>query len=178
MAGSSVDPATGRSRGPALLALAVATVAMAAETQPKTGLIELAPEAMRALLDQASKMTEAYLRSDYVAMVDFTYPPLVRELGGREAAVAKFRKMDQEMAASFGSYEIVESKAGKVLACARTPKKQLQCVLDQRQTVRIAYVGLIRSQIDLLAFSDDGGKRWTFQGEARMPRGSGNRFPS
>lgn len=148
-----------------LLALTLAPAAMAAEKQPKGDRVELAAEARRALFDQASRMAEAALRSDHVAFTDFMYPRVVREAGGREAMVAKLQQMERGMKAD--GAQIVESKVIKVLACVQTPK-QVQCVLDQRQGIRVRD-GLIRNQSDLLAFSDDLGKRWTFLGAGQSP---------
>lgn len=106
----------------------------------------------------AREMADATLKGSFETVIDHTYPPVVRMLGGREAAIrtsADVFKRLAEQGMSITSYAVSEPTA--VLA----EGAHTFAVLPTKMEMKFKE-GRILSKSYILGISADGGKSWTF----------------
>ncbi|MGC4001280.1 MAG: hypothetical protein QM767_29015 [Anaeromyxobacter sp.] len=144
-----------RSLAALALGLLLATSAAAA---PLGTPVELSPPARDALLEQAALALNAASQSDHVTAVAFTYPRLVKLMGGPDEAVQRLIEGQAGMRAQ--GVMAPQLALNGLLGCVQVGR-QLQCALDEAQRIPTPK-GMVRSQHDLIAFSDDRGAHWTF----------------
>lgn len=134
------------------LAFAVALAAPAPAAAP------LSAKAESALRAQTTRLFDAWIRGDDEEFVRSLYPGLVRALGGSPRAVETIRSQRAQLAQA--GFSTTTSTVGKVRSCVRVAK-ELQCVVEGSQVMRTPK-GRLTVQTATIAFSKDGGVRWTF----------------
>lgn len=107
---------------------------------------------------QANEMGKAFIGGDYQTFVRYTYPQLVKVMGGEMMMMAQLKKMSDDMKAQGMSCKRISF--GDVSPVVKS-QNELQCTLSQQTEIVLASGGLITSST-LIAFSTDGGVRWTF----------------
>lgn len=150
---SSPAPAATPSPGPA------------AAARPPARPVELPEAAARALREQLQAMNDAGRRGDRAALVAAMHPRIVQELGGRQRAMEQLAELEKGMKAQGAVVE--EAKVKGVRACVRAGN-QLQCLVEGTQLIRVPG-GNLRGETETVAFSDDGGRRWTFVASGQSP---------
>lgn len=107
--------------------------------------------------EEAEKMGLSLIRKDYEGYVRFSYPDIVKEMGGAKKMAAAIEKQMKSM----------EEKAQIVSLSYGEPSviiiegKELQCTLPQEMILNTPQ-GKLRSQSTLIAISRDSGKHWYF----------------
>jgi hypothetical protein len=133
--------------------MAMLTVLLVAGAQSFT----LPEAAARSLRQQFDQMSQAALRKDDGAVVKAMYPPVVRGMGGEAQVLRMLEDARHEIEAGGG---VITSTLVAIRKCARQ-SAQIQCLLHGKQIIRVPE-GRLESDTATLAFSDDGGVRWTF----------------
>ncbi|OWK40794.1 hypothetical protein [Fimbriiglobus ruber] len=116
---------------------------------------EPSKEAVRKL---AAEVGDATVAGDYAKVIDNTYPTLVKELGGRDKALAAAEAAMKQLAAkgfAIKKYEVGEPD--KFYTEGDNTFVVLPAVLHMALPV-----GKIRTKSYLLGISSDGGKTWKF----------------
>ena len=106
---------------------------------------------------QAEQMGNALLQRDYKTFVTFTYPTVVKEMGGAEKMAGSIRKQMEDMQKSATILSITYGQPSTVIS----EGKELQCTVPQEMIIKTAQ-GKIKSTSTLLAFSSDKGEHWHF----------------
>jgi hypothetical protein len=114
--------------------------------------------------EQARKMSDAFLREDFEALFDATYPKIFELAGGREQMLAAIKADAESWRAQkirLLSYEVgepgeVKSAGAKLVSVVPTEMK-----MDFPGT-------LYTLKSYMLAISEDGGKVWKFVGGANL----------
>lgn len=133
---------------PLLFSLA-ATAGLAAADDPA------APPAVKRLAETVAAATVA---GDHKTVIALTYPPVVKEMGGADKAVAATAKLMDELRAKGITLTAVKvGEPGKPV----TGGGKTYVVVPTR-TELAAPQGTVRSKSFLLAISTDAGKTWTF----------------
>jgi hypothetical protein len=107
---------------------------------------------------QAEEMGEALLRKDYVAFTRFTYPKILKEMGGSPKLAASIEKQMKEM----------ENQGVKILSLSYGVPSSVvkhhgewQCTLP-REMILTTSQGRILAKSTLIAISVDQGNNWYF----------------
>ena len=115
-------------------------------------------EMLDRLNEQATEMGTALMKKDFNKVVDFSYPELIKQAGGKKQMVEAIEKgvKKAEMAGntvvgvSFGEPSAIIEEAG-----------ELQCTLTQQTTMKTTG-GNASFEATLIAISNDKGYNWTF----------------
>lgn len=129
------------------------------------GTFALSEAAAVVLRRQLQQMTDAAQRGDDAAVVRFMYPRVVQAMGGRAAAEQQVEAARRSLSAD--GAEVASVTVGDIRGCARA-RKQIQCVIEGAQEIRVSG-GRLRAQTETLAFSSDDGKHWTFLSGGQDP---------
>jgi hypothetical protein len=107
---------------------------------------------------QAQEMGNALVRKDYKTFVEFSFPKILKEMGGKEKMAESIAKQMQGLE-SAGS-RIISISAGDPAAFIKAGK-ELQTTIQQQMTIKVKE-GKIVSKTTLIAISQDNGKHWYF----------------
>ncbi|HMH21166.1 MAG TPA: hypothetical protein VK563_05300 [Puia sp.] len=107
---------------------------------------------------QAEVMGQAFMKGDYKTFAHYTYPQIIRMMGGEKVLTTQLVKITNNMkeqgmtfsSIGFGDVSKIEKKNG-----------QLQCTIPQHTTIKVP-TGRAVSTSTLIAISTDAGKSWTF----------------
>jgi hypothetical protein len=126
----------------------------------------LSEPAKQALREQAQQMMDAAKKEDDAVVLRFMYPKVVEKMGGIEQT----RKMVEAARLSMkkDGATLISTAIGDIRGCEKVDA-QFQCVIEGTQVIRISG-GRLASQTEMLAFSDDGGKNWTFLHGGQDPK--------
>lgn len=106
----------------------------------------------------AKEMLDAFVKGDYAKTIDFTYPGVVKELGGRKKAIEMTETAMKEMKAKGIEFKEVKlGDPGEFL----TEGKNTFVVVPTINEMTFPK-GTLRGKFYLLGISPDGGKSWTF----------------
>ncbi len=112
----------------------------------------------------ATRMYEAFLRNDLHTFARYTYPQLVRLMGGEATLIATLEKGLREMRGQGVSFQSVSVGTVRRIVSAG---RELHVVLPITIVMRVPG-GELHSQAHLLGISADGGRQWTFIDTARL----------
>lgn len=107
---------------------------------------------------QAEQMGAALIRKDYAAFTAFTYPSIMKDMGGKEKMTGTIRSQMESI--EQGGARITALSYGTPAAIIKE-KKELQCTLPQIMTMQVPG-GKIIAKTTLIAISLDDGNRWYF----------------
>lgn len=107
---------------------------------------------------QAEQMGKALLQKDYKTFVTFTYPKLLKQMGGEEKMSGSIAQQMKSMAMS--GTKIVALNYGAPTPVIKAGK-ELQCTIPQ-QMIMMSGNNKIAAKTTLIAISEDKGKRWYF----------------
>lgn len=148
-----------------MLTTLLLAVTLTASPPPKAGVFTLPEAASRTLREQLARMNEAAVRADDAAVVRSMYPRVVQAMGGRTEAQRKVEKTRLSMNSDGAT--ILSATVGEVRGCAKAGK-QIQCVVEGTQVIRVSG-GRLLAETETLAFSSDDGAHWTFLGGGQDP---------
>jgi len=148
-------------------------LALAASLMATPAAFTLPAPAANALRQQLERMNAAALRDDDDAVVKSMYPKLVQAMGGSAQARKKVEEMRLGIKAD-GAVAL-SAKVGAIRGCDRV-RKQVQCVVEGTQVIRVTG-GRLFVGTETIAFSDDGGARWTFLSGGQDPEVLRSMFP-
>lgn len=107
---------------------------------------------------QANSMGQAFLKGDYETFARYTYPPLLKAMGGESRMAATLRQTVVGMQAKGMSFSsIVVDSPSKIVKSG----SEFQCTLQQHTTIKLVN-GKAVATSTLIAISKDGGKNWLF----------------
>lgn len=106
---------------------------------------------------QAEQMGNALLQKDYKTFVTFTYPPIVKQMGGADKMAGSIHKQMEEMQRSATIQSITYGQPSAVIS----EGQELQCTVPQEMIIKTQQ-GKIKTVSTLLAFSRDKGAHWYF----------------
>jgi hypothetical protein len=111
-----------------------------------------------AVQQQAKLMGEAFLKNDYETFARYTYPAIVKAMGGSKRMISALSQTVNDMRAKgmFFSGISVDSPSNIVRS-----GKELQCTLQQHTVIKLANGRAVVTST-LIAISQDGGKDWWF----------------
>jgi lysophospholipase L1-like esterase len=112
----------------------------------------------------ATRMFQAFASGDLEAFVKYTYPALVKAMGGEAKMVAFLQQGVAEMKKEGFAVKSSEFGAPKKMVTAGS---ELQTLLSFKQ-VMSAPGGELHSEGWLIGFSGDGGRSWTFVDAAKV----------
>lgn len=107
---------------------------------------------------QATEMGNALLKKDYISFVEFAYPKIVRQMGGKEKMAGSIQQQMEGI--EKGGSHIVALDYGDPSTIIKE-KKELQCTIPQTMTLRISG-GRVLSKTTIIAISQDNGEHWYF----------------
>jgi hypothetical protein len=137
----------------------VLTAIALAGAEPPPAAWELPPDEVEGLRAQLGQMHAAARSGDFARVVKFTYARVVQGFGGPAGALRAMARMREQMAAD--GAEIYRSEVAPAApACVRAGER-VQCVVGGAHYVRVAGKEY-RGETQTLAFSEDGGRHWTF----------------
>jgi len=116
------------------------------------------PAQATALKTQAEACADALLKQDYKQMAYYTYPPIIKAMGGTDKTVAQLTKTIGQMQANGLVFKAVT--IGEVKDITRSKGDLYSIVQDILQLSMNGTV--ITKSSYLLAYSHDNGKRWYF----------------
>lgn len=115
-------------------------------------------EASQNLKQQASKMGAAFVSGDYTTFANYTYPLILKSMGGASKMVEVLNRTTNEMKAQGMSFSnITFDEPSKIVKSG----KELQATIAQHTEIRLSQ-GRLVSTSTLLAMSTDNGINWTF----------------
>jgi hypothetical protein len=106
----------------------------------------------------ATKMSNAFLKADYITFAKFTYPRVLQTIGGVNNMVATLSKTTATMQAQGISF--IDIKFGYPSAIVNSGE-ELQCTLLQHTEIKTPNRVIIITST-LIAISTDKGNNWTF----------------
>ena len=107
---------------------------------------------------QANEMGQAFIKGDYQTFARYTYPTLVKAMGGESHMAMILSQTVNDMQAkgmTFSSINI--DNPAKIVKSGN----ELQCTLQQHTTIKLTK-GRAVATSTLIAISKDGGKNWLF----------------
>ncbi|MBO0939186.1 hypothetical protein J2I47_21705 [Fibrella sp. HMF5335] len=107
---------------------------------------------------QATELAEALPRGQYQKVPLYTHPKIVGLMGGPAKMVARMTEQTTTMKQQ--GIRFVSASIGQPSAVV-TVGKELQCVVPQTVVLQMPQQR-IAQRSSLIAFSEDGGKRWVF----------------
>jgi hypothetical protein len=112
----------------------------------------------QALKEQVSQMGNALIRKDYKTFVSFSYPSIVKQMGGSEKMAATIAGQMKGM--EDNGQQIVSFSYGEPTPMVKAGK-ELQSTIQQQMTVKVKQ-GKIAAKSTLIAISQDNGQHWYF----------------
>jgi hypothetical protein len=116
-------------------------------------------QAEKNLINQVNTAGKYLLHKDYEAYVDYIYPAIVKETGGKEAIIRIIRNQMKNF--ELDGITITELKFGIPSPIIEEPNGELQAVITQSHTMRKGDEK-ISPDGALVAVSTDKGKNWKF----------------
>lgn len=113
--------------------------------------------AQSSVKQQAEEMGRALSSKDYKTFVTFSYPAIVKEMGGAQKMAAAIQQQMQSMEQTA---QIVSISFGEPSSVIREGN-ELQCTVPQQMTLKTAQGTLVTSST-LIAISQDEGNHWYF----------------
>ena len=108
--------------------------------------------------EQANTMGQAFLKGDYQTFAKYTYPALLRAMGGASRMAATLTQTINDMQAKGMSFNsVVVDSPTKIVKSSN----ELQCTLQQHTTVKLPN-GRAVATSTLIAISEDNGQNWFF----------------
>ncbi len=115
-------------------------------------------EATPNLKQQVNKMGVAFVSSDYKAFAAYTYPLILKSMGGASKMAAVLTKSTNDMKAQGMSFtNITFDEPSKIVKSG----KELQATIAQHTEIKLSQ-GRLVSTSTLIAVSADNGVSWTF----------------
>ena len=116
------------------------------------------PKATANLQQQVNVMGQAFLKGDYKTFADYTYPGLLKMMGGKDKMETVMKGIMDGMKSSGMKFNKISFDApGKIVKVG----KQLQGTVIQHLDIKLTKGGAVSTSA-LIAISDDDGDRWTF----------------
>lgn len=110
------------------------------------------------LQDQTKKMSTAFLNSDYKAFANYTYPLILKSMGGATRMANVLTKTTDDMKEQGMSFSnITFSEPSKIVRSG----KELQATIAQHTEIKLTQGKLLITST-LIAVSIDNGVNWTF----------------
>jgi hypothetical protein len=110
------------------------------------------------IVQQAKLMGQSFLIHDYHKFAGFTYPAIVKALGGESSMIAILNGSAANMSAQgMVISEMTYEGPSKVVI----NHGELQCTIVQHTIFKLSN-GKVTASSTLIAFSSDGGKNWKF----------------
>lgn len=106
---------------------------------------------------QAEQMGQALLNKDYKTFVQYTYPTILKQMGGADKMARSIRKQMEDMQKSATILSVSYGQPSAVIK----EGNELQCTIPQEMVVKLQQ-GKVKSTSTLLAFSADKGEHWYF----------------
>jgi hypothetical protein len=107
---------------------------------------------------QATWMGNALMTKDYQTFVNYTYPAIMKQMGGRDKMAEAIKKQMQG----------IEEAGSKIIALSYknpttpiTAGKELQCTITQEMSLQVKG-GKVLAASTLIAISKDNGAHWYF----------------
>jgi hypothetical protein len=123
------------------------------QTKPLTG--SLTDSNIR---QQANAMAQAFLNGNYQTFAKYTYPPLVKAMGGESRMAATLTQTISDMQTKGMAFNAITFDSPAKIVKSNN---ELQCTLQQHTTIKLAN-GKAVATSTLIAISEDGGKNWLF----------------
>jgi hypothetical protein len=115
-------------------------------------------EAPQNIKQQAAKMGAAFVSSDYKTFANYTYPLILKSMGGAAKMVAVLTKTTNDMKLQGMSFSnITFDEPSKIVKSG----KELQATIAQHTEIKLSQ-GRLVSTSTLIAISTDNGSNWTF----------------
>jgi hypothetical protein len=115
-------------------------------------------EASENLKQQAGKMGSAFVSSDYKAFANYTYPLVLKSMGGASKMAATLAKTTNSMHAQGMNFSNITFDAPSKIVKSG---KELQATIAQHTEIKLSQGRLITTST-LIAISTDNGSTWTF----------------
>lgn len=138
-----------------LAVIAFALFLGACSNKSKTNTTSNSVENLKA---QAQKMREALLKQDFADFTQFTYPEIVKKMGGKDKMVAIMENGGRQMEASGSKF--LDATFGEPSNFI-TAGNELQCTLPQTIEMKVPK-GRYITKSTMIAISQDGGNKWYF----------------
>ncbi len=117
-----------------------------------------AKEAPQNLKQQASKMGASFMSGDYKTFANYTYPLVVKSMGGASKMIEVLNRTTNDMQAQGMSFSnITFDEPSKIVKSG----KELQATIAQHTEIKLSQGRLVSTSI-LIAVSTDNGANWTF----------------
>lgn len=113
---------------------------------------------LNSLYKQANEMAKATLKEDYLSLMKYTHPSVVKAMGGEQKAAATLKEGMQKM--KNGNLKFKNMTTGKATQCITT-KNSIQCVVPQEVDVSFG-TQAVHTAGHLFCISYDSGKKWYF----------------
>lgn len=117
-----------------------------------------AAQAQNNIQQQARAMGEMLMKKDYLHFVNYTYPKLLAEMGGKEKMAASIQHQMEQMEQN--DNHILGLEYGTPTSVIKQ-KDELQCTIPQMMTLKVGQ-GKIIAKSTLIAISQDKGAHWFF----------------
>ncbi|HET7118655.1 MAG TPA: hypothetical protein VFI29_19320 [Hanamia sp.] len=115
-------------------------------------------EAAQNLKQHAGKMGAAFVSGDYKTFANYTYPLILKSIGGAGKMAAILTKTSNDMHAQGMSFSnITFDEPSKIVKSG----KELQATIAQHTEIKLSQ-GRLLSTSTLIAVSKDNGVNWTF----------------
>lgn len=116
------------------------------------------PDAAKNLKQQAEKAGNSMVHGDYKMLAKYTYPPIVKMMGGAENMEAAVQKLMANMKAQGVTFNKVSfGEPSKIMKSG----KELQSTIPQHLEMQVKDSKLVNTST-LIAISGDNGANWTF----------------
>lgn len=107
---------------------------------------------------QANEMGQAFINGDYKGFVHYTYPTIIKLMGGENKMVTALRAIADDMKMKGMTFNNVNF--GEVSKIFRIGN-EMQCTISQRIEIKLPNATAV-STSTLIAISTDNGSNWTF----------------
>lgn len=108
--------------------------------------------------EKAVKMSHAFISGDFETFVQYTYPKIVKAMGGKEEMISFLQVTIQKMAEEGAAFKSVS--IGEISNIFQSGK-DLHCLVEQN-LILLVKGGILKSSAHLLAISENNGKKWFF----------------
>lgn len=140
-----------------LFAFPLPAAAQQSVPQQGSAILPLSPE-KRAVVDAATKATQAFAAGDEKAVIYYTYPPALELAGGSDRMIAQMRKTKADMMGQGLRFSSVAIGTPTDIVKAG---KQMRVIVPQTMIMTIPG-GSIAMDSHSLGISEDEGKTWRF----------------
>ncbi|MBS1740268.1 MAG: hypothetical protein JST88_06975 [Bacteroidetes bacterium] len=107
--------------------------------------------------EQAKQMANALLQKDYASYINYTYPSIVKEMGGREKMISAIENQMKSMEPTAQILSIDFGQPSSVIQ----EREELQCTIPQQMVLQTPQ-GKVQTQSTLIGISKDEGNHWYF----------------